>query len=61
VVWGEQLQFEREEDPSEERVAEVRDIIWGRVQVCFDQAKAIAHAPGRRPRRGTSLEEALPR
>ncbi len=61
VVWGEHLQFEREESPSEERVAEVRDEIWAQVQVCFDQAKAIAHRPGRRPSRGTPLEEALPR
>ncbi|MCW2922224.1 MAG: 1-acylglycerol-3-phosphate O-acyltransferase [Thermoleophilia bacterium] len=60
VVWGEQLQFPKEDDPSEERVAQVRDEIWAQVHVCFDQAKAIEFAPGRRPRRGTPLEQALP-
>ena len=35
--------------------------IWAHVHICFDQAKAIAHRPGRRPRRGTPLAEALPK
>lgn len=59
VVWGPHLQFEQEDDPSEERVAEVREEIWTEVTRCFEQAKAIAHLPGGRPPAGTPIEEAL--
>ncbi|MCW2922848.1 MAG: phospholipid/glycerol acyltransferase [Thermoleophilia bacterium] len=50
VFWGEPMHFDREEDPSEERVAEVRDAVWAEVGRCFERAKAIAHTPGGRPR-----------
>lgn len=59
VVWGEHLHFEREDDPSDARVADVRDEIWTEVTRCFELAKAIAHRPGGRPRRGTPLAEAV--
>lgn len=59
TVWGEPISFPREDDPSPQRIAEVRDEIWSHVQRCFDQAKAIATRPGGRPAPGTSLEEAL--
>lgn len=59
VVWGPHLQFEAEEEPSEERVAEVRDAIWAEVSRCFDQARAIHFRPGGRPPAGTPLAEAL--
>jgi len=55
AVWGEPIRFEREEAPSDERVAEVRELIWAEVRRCFDQAKAIAHAPGGRPPAGTAM------
>lgn len=56
VVWGAPISFEREHDPSEERVAEVRDAIWGRVTHCFEQARAIAHHPDGRPPAGTPVD-----
>ena len=59
VVWGEPLQFERDDAPSEERIVEVRDEIWSHVTRCFEQAKAIAHHPNGRPPAGTPLDEAL--
>lgn len=56
VVWGAPLQFEREENPDEARVAEVRDAVWAEVSRCFEQARTIAHMPGGRPPAGTPLE-----
>lgn len=49
VVWGEPMQFERDDAPDAERVTQVRDAIWEQVSSCFLQAKAIAHTPGGRP------------
>jgi 1-acyl-sn-glycerol-3-phosphate acyltransferase len=59
VVWGPPLQFAREADPDEERVAEVRDAIWAEVTTCFEQARTIAHLPGGRPPAGTPVQEAI--
>lgn len=59
TVWGRPIRFEREDDPTEERVEQVRDAIWAEVTRCFEQAKAIAHAPGRRPPSGSPLAAAL--
>ncbi|MCW2960203.1 MAG: phospholipid/glycerol acyltransferase [Thermoleophilia bacterium] len=59
AVWGEPISFAREEQPSGERVAEVRDAIWGEVTRCFEQARVIHHRPGGRPPIGASLEDAL--
>ncbi|MBC7460644.1 MAG: 1-acyl-sn-glycerol-3-phosphate acyltransferase [Thermoleophilia bacterium] len=59
LVWGEALSFERESDPSDERVAEVRDAIWASVEQCFRQATQIGMRPSHRPPSGTSLEAAL--
>ncbi|MCW2927636.1 MAG: 1-acyl-sn-glycerol-3-phosphate acyltransferase [Thermoleophilia bacterium] len=59
AVWGEPLQFAREEAPTEERVGEVREEIWAKVTECFEQAKTIAHLPGGRPPSGLTVEEAL--
>jgi 1-acyl-sn-glycerol-3-phosphate acyltransferase len=59
VVWGRPLQFAAEREPSDERVAEVRDAIWAEVTRCFTQAKAIHFRPGGRPPNGTPLEQAL--
>jgi 1-acyl-sn-glycerol-3-phosphate acyltransferase len=59
AVWGKPIQFEREENPSEERIEEVRDAIWAEVSECFELAKRIAFAPGKRPKSGTPLDEAL--
>jgi 1-acyl-sn-glycerol-3-phosphate acyltransferase len=61
VVWGRHLQFAREESPTDERVAEVREAIWAEVATAFEQARAIAHRPDGRPRRGTPISEAVPR
>jgi 1-acyl-sn-glycerol-3-phosphate acyltransferase len=60
VVWGAPITFDREAEPSEERVAEVRESIWAEVTRCFEQAKAIGTAPGKRPPAGTPLDEAIP-
>lgn len=57
VVWGPHLQFERDVDPTDERIDEVRDAIWAEVTRCFEQAKAIAHLPGGRPPAGTPIDE----
>ncbi len=59
VVWGEPLQFPREVDPTDERVAEVRDEVWSAVTTLFEQARAIHFRPGGRPPAGTPLELAL--
>jgi 1-acyl-sn-glycerol-3-phosphate acyltransferase len=59
AVWGEPIRLERDEAPSDERVAEVRELIWAEVLRCFDQAKAIAHAPGGRPPAGTVMTGAV--
>jgi len=58
VFWGEPLQFQREEAPSEERVAEVRDAIWAQVTYCFEQARVIARQPGGRPAESQQATEA---
>ena len=59
TVWGEPVSFPREEQPSLERIAEVREEIWSHVQHCFDQAKAIHLLPGGRPPAGTTVEDEL--
>ena len=59
VVWGAPLQFEHVDEPSPERVAQVRDEIWAAVSRLFDQAKAIHFTPGGRPPAGTPIDQAL--
>jgi 1-acyl-sn-glycerol-3-phosphate acyltransferase len=59
AVWAEPISFERESDPSPERVTEVRDAIWAEVTRCFGQARAIHFHPGGRPPIGTPLAQAL--
>ncbi|MCW2950705.1 MAG: 1-acylglycerol-3-phosphate O-acyltransferase [Thermoleophilia bacterium] len=61
LVWGEPIRFELEADPSEQRVAEVREIIWSHVARCFEQATVIGMRAGHRPPPGTPLEDALRR
>ena len=50
LCWGEPLRFPREEDPSPERVAEVRDEIWARVQELHRAAVHLATRPEGRPK-----------
>lgn len=57
AVWGAPLTFERDAEPSKERVEAVRDTIWAEVTRCFEHARAIANAPGGRPPAGTPLPQ----
>lgn len=41
LAWGEPLCFEREDAPTAERIAQVREAIWSAVGECFDHARAV--------------------
>ncbi|MBC7643501.1 MAG: 1-acyl-sn-glycerol-3-phosphate acyltransferase [Thermoleophilia bacterium] len=49
VVWGEPMSFPREDNPSAERVAEVRDQIWAQVTRLHAFAHELHERPGGRP------------
>jgi len=53
ICWGEPLNFPLEENPTPERVAEVRDLIWEQVARLYDVAHHIATSSGRRPKANT--------
>jgi 1-acyl-sn-glycerol-3-phosphate acyltransferase len=56
VVWGAPLRFPREDEPSQERVEQVRDEVWASVSRCFEQAREIHFRPGSRPKSGSTLD-----
>lgn len=49
VVWGEPMQFERVDQPSDERVIEVRDAIWSEVTRLHGIARELHERTGGRP------------
>jgi 1-acyl-sn-glycerol-3-phosphate acyltransferase len=49
VVWGEPMSFPSEEEPSDERVCEVRDAIWAAVTELHEHARELHHHPNGRP------------
>lgn len=42
VVWGAPMSFPREASPSDDRIAEVRDLIWESITTAFAEARANA-------------------
>lgn len=58
AVWGEPITFPREQSPSPERVAEVREAIWAEVGRCFDRARELGTRAAPRPPADAVLEVA---
>jgi 1-acyl-sn-glycerol-3-phosphate acyltransferase len=49
VLWGQPFQFPQEDEPSEERIAEVRDMIWDEIVRLYGLARELQERPEGRP------------